>query len=226
MARIYNDLEHGMGIALVRGIPVQRYDRSQLDILYAGIASHLGHTRSQSREGELIGVVTDTGKRLGDKGSRGTKTKDPIPFHTDRTDIVGLFCLKNMHIDSIFCDDDLPTEDQAKEYTFAFLERAAPDLASRAEVRWIKPLRRNPVDPPHDTAFPFYNAQQRTECVVLGMRVKLFDPETNGFGWVISAKGGRVLAFERDIGWNRRRLCRTTEQWLHDPWVMRCARVG
>jgi hypothetical protein len=55
--------------------------------------------------------------------------------------------------------------------------------------------------------------------MILGMRVKMFDPETNGFGWVISAKSGQLVAFERDIGWNRSRQCRTTEQWLHDPWV-------
>jgi hypothetical protein len=124
-----------------------------------------------------------------------------------------------MHVDNSFCNDDLPTEDEARDFAFRFLGRAAPDLGNRAEVRWIKPLRREPIDPPHDTAFAFSDAMSNEKRVILGMRVKLFDPETNGFGWVISAKGGRLVAFERDIGWNRRRQCRTTEQWLHDPWV-------
>jgi hypothetical protein len=124
-----------------------------------------------------------------------------------------------MHVDKAFFDEAVPNEEEAREFAFKFLERSSPDLHKRAEVRWVKPLRIQSVDPPHDVAFPFHDAEAQQDKLVLGTRVKLFDPETSGFGWVISAKGGRLVAFERDVGWNRRRMCRTTEQWLHDPWV-------
>jgi hypothetical protein len=88
---ISNQLEHGVGIALLRGVDVARYSRPQLDLLYMGIGAHLGTAVPQSKDGELIGLVVDTGKRLGE--ARGTKTRDPLPFHTDRCDVTGLFCL-------------------------------------------------------------------------------------------------------------------------------------
>lgn len=91
LARIADELEVGRGIALLRGVPTD-FDRASLELLYAGIGAHLGTPVAQSREGELIGSVTDSGKRLGD--ARGSKTRDPLPFHTDRSDVVGLFCLR------------------------------------------------------------------------------------------------------------------------------------
>lgn len=89
---ISTELEEGLGIALIRGINVDKYSRGDLDLLYAGIGSYLGTAVPQSRDGEIIGLVTDTGKKLGE--ARGTKTRDMLPFHNDRSDVVGLFCLK------------------------------------------------------------------------------------------------------------------------------------
>jgi Taurine catabolism dioxygenase TauD, TfdA family len=89
---ISEELENGLGIALIRGINVDAYSRSDMDLLYAGIGSYLGTAVPQSRNGELIGLVTDTGKKLGEV--RGTKTREMLPFHNDRSDVVGLLCLK------------------------------------------------------------------------------------------------------------------------------------
>jgi hypothetical protein len=63
-----------------------------LRLIHAGLGSYIGRPVAQSKDGELIGTVVDTGKRLGE--ARGTKTRDPLPFHTDRCDVTGLFCLK------------------------------------------------------------------------------------------------------------------------------------
>jgi len=86
-------IENGTGVFLLRGIPVNQYDISDTKMIYAGLMSYIGTPMPQSKAGELIGDVGDLGKKLTDKTGRGTTTKDPLPFHTDRSDIVTLLCL-------------------------------------------------------------------------------------------------------------------------------------
>ncbi len=87
-------VESGFGVFLLRGIPVEKYSNSDLKLIYSGIGLYFGRLIAQSKTGELIGDVGDTGKALTDKTGRGTTTKDPLPFHTDRCDVVTLFCLR------------------------------------------------------------------------------------------------------------------------------------
>lgn len=129
-----------------------------------------------------------------------------------------------IHIDRAHTTDDIASKDEARSHALAFLRKAAPELADRAEIRWIEPLRRQPIDPPHDSPFRFFDRTTNAELAVIGTRVKLFDPQTNGYGWVVCARDGKLIAFERDIGWDRIRKCRTSEQWLHDEWVLRWAK--
>jgi len=98
LEEISNFVESDYGIFLLRGIPVEKYNISDLKLIYAGLGSYLGRPVAQSKDGELIGDVGDTGKKLKEKTGRGTTTKDPLPFHTDRCDIVTLFCLKQCKV--------------------------------------------------------------------------------------------------------------------------------
>ena len=91
-------VENNYGIFLLRGIPVNKYSHSDLKLIYAGLGSYWGTPVAQSMQGELIGDVIDTGKSLTDKSGRGTVTKDPLPFHTDRCDVVTLLCLHQCKI--------------------------------------------------------------------------------------------------------------------------------
>lgn len=86
-------LEDGLGIALMRGIPVNEYQKDDLELLFAGLGAHLGVLLPQSKAGEKIGIVADSGSKLA-SGARGTKTSDPLPFHTDRSDLIGLLCVR------------------------------------------------------------------------------------------------------------------------------------
>jgi hypothetical protein len=90
---ISNILENGVGIFLLRGMPVREYPESDIKLMYAGLGAHLGFPVSQDLHGEQIHEVKDEGKKLHDKTGRGTATSDPLPFHTDRCDVVGLLCL-------------------------------------------------------------------------------------------------------------------------------------
>jgi hypothetical protein len=79
-------VENDYGMFLLRGIPVEKYSDADLRLIYAGLGAYWGQPIIQSKAGELIGDVGDVGKKLTDKTGRGTTTKDPLPFHTDRSD--------------------------------------------------------------------------------------------------------------------------------------------
>jgi hypothetical protein len=102
------ELEDGSGMVKLRGIPVDRYDAEDLRRLYFGIGCHVGTPVFQNRRGELMRDIRDEG---GDLGSRygQIETKDGgkflssyartlsngrLRFHTDRTDVVALLCVR------------------------------------------------------------------------------------------------------------------------------------
>ncbi|MEM9244110.1 MAG: TauD/TfdA family dioxygenase [Pseudomonadota bacterium] len=94
LENIAEEVENGLGIFLLRGVPLSRYNQDDLKLVYAGLIAYIGVPVPQSKAGELIGDVGDTGKKLTDKTARGTTSRDPLPFHTDRSDVVTLFCLQ------------------------------------------------------------------------------------------------------------------------------------
>lgn len=94
LADIRRDLIDGRGVALLRGVPVERYSKDRASTIYWGIGMHLGHPWPQNAKGHLLGDVTDQGKAYDDPTSRGNEIGGlPFPFHSDGSDLVGLFCL-------------------------------------------------------------------------------------------------------------------------------------
>jgi hypothetical protein len=105
---IAEELEHGRGVVLLRRLPVERYTEDELRILYWGLGRHLGTPRYQNAHGELIGEVRDELRALGAvyqpsvtqaPGQPATsrykaRTSGPLRFHTDRTDVVALLCVR------------------------------------------------------------------------------------------------------------------------------------
>lgn len=85
-------IRNGAGIALIRGLPVERYDRPALEALLWGIGSHLGVAESQSFRGDMIGDVMDM-SHTGDT-RRSYRSPRPLAMHVDPVDIVGLLCLR------------------------------------------------------------------------------------------------------------------------------------
>ncbi len=85
-------IRDGAGIALIRGLPVERYDRPALEALIWGIGSHLGVAESQSFRGDMIGDVMDM-SHTGDT-RRSYRSPRPLAMHVDPVDIVGLLCLR------------------------------------------------------------------------------------------------------------------------------------
>jgi Taurine catabolism dioxygenase TauD, TfdA family len=94
LTRITRELIGGPGVVLIRGVPVDRYGKARASAIYWGIGLHLGRPWPQNAKGHLLGDVTDQGRAAGDPTSRGNEIGGiAFPFHSDGSDLVGLFCL-------------------------------------------------------------------------------------------------------------------------------------
>ena len=93
LAGMKEDLLHGIGFRLVRGLPVESYPIEMSAAIFCGIGAHLGSARSQNAAGHILGHVRDVGADLNDPKVRIYQTTKRQTFHTDSTDVVGLMCL-------------------------------------------------------------------------------------------------------------------------------------
>ena len=102
MREISRQLEEGRGIALVRGVPVARYDDADLEKIYWGLSVNLGVVIAQNTRGDHIGHVRNEGLKWGQVSDgelvRGYRTNAYMPFHSDPTDRVGLFCVQKAKV--------------------------------------------------------------------------------------------------------------------------------
>lgn len=94
LVRISEALEHGCGMAVIRGLPHEKLGQDGLRIALWGIGMHMGAAVSQSRYGELLAEVRDYGEVLGKATSRGYRAAGALRFHTDRCDVVALACVR------------------------------------------------------------------------------------------------------------------------------------
>ncbi|MCH8265129.1 MAG: TauD/TfdA family dioxygenase [Proteobacteria bacterium] len=84
----------GVGVELIRGLPVESYSMEFVATIFCGIGAHLGSARSQNAQGHILGHVRDIGLDASDVGTRIYQTSVRQTFHTDSTDVVGLLCLR------------------------------------------------------------------------------------------------------------------------------------
>ena len=91
---VYDTLKSGLGIALVRGLPIGDLDPLDAAIIYWGVGAHLGAATPNNPEGDLFGHITDLGKTQNDPNSRGYQTRELMDYHCDQCDIVGLLCIR------------------------------------------------------------------------------------------------------------------------------------
>jgi alpha-ketoglutarate-dependent taurine dioxygenase len=122
---ITRELIDGRGMVLIRGFPVERYDKARASAVYWGVGTHLGTPWPQNAKGHLLGDVTDQGRAVDDPTARGNELGGiALPFHSDGSDLVGLFCLDagagggdslvanavTIHNDLVEADPDLAAE--------------------------------------------------------------------------------------------------------------------
>lgn len=91
---IHDELLHGRGFALIRGIPRERYSVPDMAMIFWGIGAHLGHAVSQNAKGHVLGHVRDLGYRTDDPNVRTYQTTERQYYHADSCDFVSLMCLQ------------------------------------------------------------------------------------------------------------------------------------
>jgi hypothetical protein len=109
LAEVADELENGTGMVKLRGLPVGRYGDAELRAIYFGLGVNLGAPVFQNRRGELMRDIrdegADVGRRYGQIEGKGgaapflssyarTLSNGRLRFHTDRTDAVGLLCVR------------------------------------------------------------------------------------------------------------------------------------
>lgn len=91
---IRHRLHRGLGIVVLDGFPVDALETDALLGAYWLLGLFLGRPVSQSRKGDVIGRVQDRGSDISDPHQRGYESSAALPFHVDRTDVVGLLCVR------------------------------------------------------------------------------------------------------------------------------------
>lgn len=108
---IREELENGSGLMKLQGVPVERYTTEQLQKLYIGLGRNIGTTVHQNKRGELMRFIQDEGGDVGSRYGRidgakmeggktflssyaRTLTNGALRYHTDRTDVVSLLCVR------------------------------------------------------------------------------------------------------------------------------------
>ena len=97
-ARLYDaaqQMMHGRGFSLMRGLPIDSWSIRDAATAYFGIGQHMGPVRPQNARGHILGHVKDLGRDAEkDPLARVYETRERQGFHTDRSDVVSLLCLK------------------------------------------------------------------------------------------------------------------------------------
>ncbi len=94
VSRLKQKLSTGVGIEVLRGLPIANYSQSFAATIFCGIGAHIGSARSQNANGHILGHVRDMGADANDPNSRIYQTCARQTFHTDSADVVGLLCIR------------------------------------------------------------------------------------------------------------------------------------
>lgn len=94
LRRALGQVEHGRGVAMLRGFPVEGEPLEDVTAMYLGVGAHLGTRLTQTAEGIIVGHVADLGYAYGRTNVRGYYTRAKLLFHTDNADVVGLLCVR------------------------------------------------------------------------------------------------------------------------------------
>lgn len=86
----------GMGVVVIKGIPVAEMTQEEAEVFWWGFGLLLGSPGAQNSRGDLLGHVRDEFRGRNEQHGhvRQYRTNEHIKFHCDVADVVGLLCLQ------------------------------------------------------------------------------------------------------------------------------------
>jgi Taurine catabolism dioxygenase TauD, TfdA family len=93
-ARIFDAIQDGRGIVILRGIPVGDHSVGEVGTIFWAIGTHFGRGVSQSARGDLLGLVRDETPPGQPESARGYTSRRELSLHVDLAQIVGLICVR------------------------------------------------------------------------------------------------------------------------------------
>lgn len=93
-AEVSDRLSRGLGLVVLTGFPVDAAESIDVELAYWTLGLLLGRPVSQSANGDLLGRVEDRGSDIASPVQRGYESSAALPFHVDRTDLIGLLCVR------------------------------------------------------------------------------------------------------------------------------------
>lgn len=94
VSTISDALIHGRGFSLVRGLPVDELDDGERAALVTTFGRLIGIPIRQNAAGDELIRVRDEGKDFSQPGVRSYETAAPLQYHSDSSDVVGLYCVR------------------------------------------------------------------------------------------------------------------------------------
>lgn len=91
LAALREQVLHGRGFAVLRGIPVGSAHHEETELLFWAIGLHLGRAVSQSVMGDRLGHIIDVTDK--DPHARAYRNRSELTPHTDPGDILSFLCL-------------------------------------------------------------------------------------------------------------------------------------
>lgn len=92
IAAAFAEAKHGLGVALIKGLPRNGLDEKDFELLTWGIGLHAGVGRPQGKATHYLSAVRDAGNAYRTGTGRGYNSNAELDFHTDSTDMVALSC--------------------------------------------------------------------------------------------------------------------------------------
>ena len=153
LKQAFEQAQHGLGIALIKGLPREGVSAEEFELLTWAIGLHFGVARPQDKASRYLNQVRDVGVDYRSPTGRGYSSKAELDFHIDGADLVALSCYNQAPIGG----DSMATSSTA---VFHRLRSERPDLAEALMQPY--PWSRQGEQPPGELPFsmqPIYAVQ-------------------------------------------------------------------
>ena len=140
LATVRHQLMDGRGVALLRGLPVERLGAARTAMAYWGLGLRIGEPVSQNSRGHLLGHVADlVGADIQTPSHRGYQTNATMHYHCDSCDVAALLCVRQARTGGV-------TMVASSVAIHNEMTRRRPDLAQTLAGPWYRD-RREEVPP-------------------------------------------------------------------------------